>query len=865
MIRTSSGIAVLALSWLFALPLFYPVNNLAWIATTALGVFLLSGSSGFGASRNSDRSEPARRKMARRETALTVLLLLVAAWLAPRPYGLAPLLIALGLVAIELPIPRRWPTMLGQGAVVAGTVLIAQAMALAAYTWQTARCHDLPWPLTWLLTAVARLLQVDATTDGSTVVLHTMRKTHHLAATWELFFDPATLAFAVGMLVWCAMVARRQLGPGRRWSAWIANIRTLGLILLVWLPVRAGLLMAIYVHRVLRTPPEVPLHAMNQFFSPWVLGLLLAVPVVLAWRFVRTANGQRAASPEPMPSDWSWTSRPWHLPAAVSLLVLAAALLAVALHYEPVGRRQAGRVVVVERHSAWEPTTRPYDTQWFGHDSGYNYAAVFDYLSQYYEMERLLEGDAIDDDTLDLCDVLVIKTPTARYRKNEVEAVLRFVERGGGVLLIGDHTNFENCGTYMNDITRHLGFTFRHDLLFGFEQWPYDQRYVPPAVAHPAVQHLPPTDLAVSCSIDPGNSRGRPVVQATGLWSMPSDYHMDNYHPVPQHLPEMRAGAFVQAWAVRYGEGRVLAFTDSTIFSNFCTFQPGKAELLLGMVEWLNHRGGINLRWGLGVLGLMLLVAGFWLAPRRGRLGLLWLAALLCGWAVGSVATASVHRWAMPGPKVVRPLGRVVIDREVSRVPLSKGAFPVDADGQGYGLLETSIPRLGNYTVRCTGDDVFSGDMLVVICPTGSVDEQYRQRLQRYVADGGMLLVIDSPENKSSTANSLLWPFGLSMPFDQPWQGTLTLTDDWPKLRITQAWEVVGGTPVARLGPRPVAAMTQYHKGTAMAVGFGSVLNDARLGGSWTVEPSGEVQQRYQVLFALLRELITGERPRAPQ
>ena len=44
--------------------------------------------------------------------------------------------------------------------------------------------------------------------------------------------------------------------------------------------------------------------------------------------------------------------------------------------------------MVVERHSEWSPTTKPYDTTWFaepklfGEASGYNYAAIYNYLGQ---------------------------------------------------------------------------------------------------------------------------------------------------------------------------------------------------------------------------------------------------------------------------------------------------------------------------------------------------------------------------------------------------------------------------------------------------------------------------------------------------
>ena len=72
-------------------------------------------------------------------------------------------------------------------------------------------------------------------------------------------------------------------------------------------------------------------------------------------------------------------------------------------------------------------------------------------------MSRLLPNDKIDDAALAECDVLIIKTPTERYSPEEVAAVRRFVERGGGLLLIGEHTNYERSSTVINDIIRPMG------------------------------------------------------------------------------------------------------------------------------------------------------------------------------------------------------------------------------------------------------------------------------------------------------------------------------------------------------------------------------------------------------------------------
>ena len=278
---------------------------------------------------------------------------------------------------------------------------------------------------------------------------------------------------------------------------------------------------------------------------------------------------------------------------------------------------------------------------------------------QFYKMSRLLESDKIDDQTLEKCDVLVIKIPTARYSKAEAEAVVRFVEAGGGLLLIGDHTNYTGSATTMNDITRSMGFIFRDDVLFSFGESAYEEPYERPAVPHPSVQGVPSFDWAVSCSIDPGHSRGRPVITSTGLWSMGPDYHADNYHPIPQHCPEMRYGSFIQAWAAWHGKGRAIAFTDSTIFSNFCVFQPGKAEMGLGMMEWLNHGNPpLDPRPWLLLLGLLPLAGGLWMC--RGTMAscakgdspiftargvwLVLLAAGTCGWVAAALGVAAAHR-----------------------------------------------------------------------------------------------------------------------------------------------------------------------------------------------------------------------------
>lgn len=840
---------------MFGLDYFVPANTLIWAAIIACATLLLGGFF--------------KKIPGSRESTVALSLLIPALFFAPWPFKIVPLLIALGFMLYLLPIQGKQSKWLAQGAVTAGVVMAVQSLALALYAAQTARSHELPAPLPSLLTGIANLLSIDATTDGSKIVMHSMRQVHRLGATWELFLDPVTFCFFIGGMVLLALAVWQDLPENRRWSAWIRTLRIFTLIIIAWLPVRAGLLIAIYMYRVVRAEPDRALYVMNHFFSPWLLLVLLAVPVLLVWRFLRVKDAIASVDPaKSIPDvaglDDAWRYSPRYA-VPIILIALAVALFTAAIKWNPLGKRLGGRVKVVERHSTWEPTIRPYDTTWYGELSSYNYAAIYDYLGQYYKMSRLLESDKIDDQTLSQCDVLIIKTPTARYSQDEVDAVLSFVERGGGVLFIGDHTNLYRLATVMNDMTRPMGFIFRDDLLFSNESSPYDQHFDPPWAPHPSLQYMPPMEFAVSCSIDPGFSHGRSVITSTGLWNMPPDYHMENYHPVAQYCADMRYGAFIQVWAAWHGQGRAMAYTDSTIFSNFAAFQPGHAEVMLGMIEWLNHGSPLlDPRPWLILLGIVPLCAGIILAKQRSVAWLVLLAAGICGWVLTAEGVTVLHRWSMPLPKINKPMTRVVIDQTTSDALLSKGAY-IQGDGIGYGMLEQLIGRLGYYIIRQEGKDAFSGDALVVLCPDRPVDAPFRERLERYVAEGGKLLVFDSPENTNSTANSLLWPFRLSVQRKQSCQGMLTMVDKWPGIYISQANEIVGGKVVGKLDERPVAAIVQHGKGTVMAVGFSSLFIDKNMGdvAMWMVEPDAAMLLRYDVLYKLVR-LLVENKPIAP-
>jgi hypothetical protein len=342
------------------------------------------------------------------------------------------------------------------------------------------------------------------------------------------------------------------------------------------------------------------------------------------------------------------------------------------------------------------------------------------------------------------------------------------------------------------------------------------------------------------------------------LKNLLADYHASNFYPQVEDKAQMRYGAFVQLWTTHRGAGRVAAFTDSTIFSNFATFEPGKAELMLGMLEWLNHRSSpYPLRLFLIVLGLPLLAVGLVLCRKRNVAWLVVICSVVFGWSIAAAAARAIHQRSMSLPKAVTPMVQVMIDRTVCKGPLSKSGF-ISGKRDGFGIFERWILRLGYFTSRRSGTDALTGDLVVFLDPNQTVTNDYREALVDYVELGGKALILDSPANTGSTTNSLLYPFGLTVNPNMQLRGQLKAPENWPVIQIDSTCEIKGGEPVAMVTNVPVIAKARYGKGAVTVVGFSSRFADAYMGVTGDVVPDDELRKVFDVQFAILKDVVSG-------
>ncbi|UCG53030.1 MAG: hypothetical protein JSW58_05605 [Candidatus Latescibacterota bacterium] len=765
------GILALSFYWLRELPLYYELGGSTRWLLIGVGLLIV----GF---RNKDfwhGNTP-------RSLAVLVLAgaVLGAAWLGG-PFRVGFVILGLAAVLSLLPSPRdilRWSL---PGLWVSSMICLVQAACIPLLCVFSSRYHQtaelpflhdwlpgylsFPW-LAWLLYVPLKILNSGTSLIGSTLYLQTLVDTQPLTPTWEkLGLIPLSLFVVGAMLV---LLLR---------SDW--RKRLLGLF--VWITVFAYVRLFLLFLLVNQFRNEQMFWRFNLLFFSFLL-----LPFLLSgwWHLggLREPLSKATAGAGPTRHQgilgrlFNWLrntdsghptfSHKTRWPRVSAGAVLLVGGLTVFWGFHDPGTPKPGRVLIDEGHSDWEWTTQPFDTTWYGGKSGYNYYCLADFWDYFYDVET--RRDSLTGDLLADWDVLVIKTPTKLFAVDEIDAIEDFVRGGGGLFLIGDHTNVFGTSTYLNPIAERFGMYFRYDATYDLATMGLSLFERPRRFAHPIVRFMPNYLFATSCTLySPPLSEN--VILGYGLRAMYLDYSETSYFPVKQDKMNYDFGLFVQAGGVKCGKGRVLGYTDSTCFSNFFMFMPGKPELALASIEWLNRTN----RWSwISRLFLLVSLGGLvWLfIEARRNSGLPFLSIAVASGALAlvvlgvlterSVATS----YALPEPD--RAPTYVTFDHSHGNYLLPTESLPV-SNWQNFQTFFVWTQRLGLMPrdESSVAKAVDNSSVLVEVQPVRPFTIEEIDLIVDFVRRGGTLVVLESPENATSTARQLMGPFMLA--FDE--------------------------------------------------------------------------------------------------
>jgi len=746
-----------------------------------------------------------------------------------------------------------WMRPMGLSALVLGTILILQSPLYWMVCAFTARSTSVPF-LAPIVHALLSWIGSDVSWNDGAVFVRMMRDVHMFPLTWDhLALLPLLSIWAAGGLFLWWDRARRPF---------FVRLTAFSLVLLGYAVFRVFLVILIFITAMVYVEHEEDILHVEVFWLPWITAITWLPLIPLVARLVRWPRHGGAAAFE---------SREWDHPGRRSAALVAACVgclgLVVGLYFFDPGSQKAGRVLLDESHSRWERTDNPYNTDWYGHESGYNYYCIAEYLKHFYAFEVNMTG-ALTPQKLSAFDVLILKTPTESYSREELEAIEAFVRGGGGLFALGEHTNVFGSSSFLNPVIEPFGIAFRGDVILDIER-KWEQVYFSPKLGvHPAISRMPFDRFAVSCSIASDWRRTRPVIRSTGLWSLPSDYAAANFYPKVEDKTYARFGAFDQMVTAEPGRGRVAAFGDSTVYSNFAAFYPGKAEKLVGTVAWLNRSNRWNWINTAGYLvfvisALFFLFVCAWLPPHLGFSATLASCAAVTVW-LGIWGATVYARRAYPAPAPHTPVKTVIFDMEHSRYELPIFGF-TQKYADSFEIFYQWVLRLGYYTDVAFDFDraLRSTDPIVVIRPKKAFPPETIAAARESLERGGSILVLDSPGNATSTANEFLGPFQLG--FSAGGARGASILEPQTGSRVCGlrgGRAVTGGTVLLSTDANsPIAAYSQVGKGHLIVAGLADRFVDVQMGGSNRAVPDQEMRAVFELEFALLRGLVEGNLP----
>ncbi len=761
----------------------------------------------------------------------------------PWPEGFGFVLAGAGLLVSAIPVApdavrgaaRR--ALVGRGALL---VLLAAAGQLYRLTEAATQGVDL---LSGPLAFLYRVVGVRAAADAPFVYFQGVGGLFTVTATFERVVGHPLALFVVGGLALLLTAHGRRIG-WRRPAVLLASASAF------------AILRALALGLVLGEAAGPSIY----WLRGWTFGGLLVLAVFLAAAMPRVRAGPASSrASRSGPATWRAFAGGRGvalLASAIAFGALAAASLGV---FDP-GTPKAGRVLIDERHSNWAWSTIELNTESYGTQTVYNYSELLRYLGHFYETEPSFA--ALTDSLLATTDVVILKTPTQPYEDDEVDALVRFVERGGGLWLVGDHTNVFGTSTHLNKVARRFGLRYRYDAVTDLVTSGRQLYERPRLFPHPSIAHLPPMLLATSCSVA-GPPLGRRVMLGRSLLVDELDYSVNAFFGNFAQDAHEPFGNVLQTVAVTRGRGRVLAFSDSTILSNFFLFIRGKRELALGSVAWLmreNQRAWLRPVLLAGALAALML--WMWLVSGTSR----WVA--LASLAVGaapafSVAAVALSAWvagwsALPEP--AEPMREAAFMRERCAFHVPERRHLADNSPHSYYTFYIWTQRVDyvprtDPLARCIED----ADATVILNPRGEFTPEMLSDLEAYVRGGGGLLVLDRSYVAESTANAVLAPFGLAF---EPTQFDSVLVFDvvsGDSFLIDRAGVVVGGEPVLEFRDgRSALALARVGEGVVVAMPAADSFSDEALGTTSRI-PDERQLGLYRLEFRIFDELLRGE------
>lgn len=811
-----SSLGLCTFGWILLLPLYSDLPP--WLGMI---FFALAVAAGVAASESATDSAP----MKRHPVAAVLLAVAAAGACFSASWGLraALALLTSGLLLVATGLVRESCRRISRVLLAVGAIAVAQGASVGMYATLVGDVHAAP-VLSFFDIGLLRVLGRSVSVVGQTLYVSTMTGPVAVMPSWD------QVGLAVGLILWIGFAllvfASMPASPSHR----------------IRLVARGSVVIALYllVRHVLLLLVALETGSPRLFWNPTVLCLSIVPLIALLARY----SGLRPRGIGVQLRRHAFSSRRTALLAGAAAFVGTVTLLS-ALYLIPAGVTREGIILFDEAHGDWESTRVPMSTDVYGMATTYNYASLADWLSYYYPVGQLTQP--IDESSLESCAALVLKTPSVPYSQEEIGVLDAFVTRGGGLFVIGDHTNVFGTATTLNPVLARFGLALNYDSTYRLKSGSFTTFAPSRPCFDPIMQHVERFDFLTSCSIRAPLSAYR-VIADDRVLSNQADYATRDFFPRERYNLQSQFGRFTQAASVLHGSGRVVLFTDSTCFSNFSVFMDGYPSFLLGTFTFLLRE---NVRCpfrgvALVLAGMAVAALGALVLRRREHAIAAILTGLCLGWTMFAIGACLLHASSYPLPRPAEDIPFVYFDIEYSDIeiepqPASAETYDRTRQFDTFFVWTQRIRRIPQLVSGDSRDHVLPGRAYTIINPQPEVDAEFLGWIHEYVVNGGTMILIDRCGRDPRGSGGLLRLFGLELAGSCGRERVLagssvTTYEISPSLTLAVSVASIGG-------------------GQVVLVSDSSPFSNLSLGGAFTV-PSEIQEELYEVWFDLLQEAV---------
>jgi len=217
---------------------------------------------------------------------------------------------------------------------------------------------------------------------------------------------------------------------------------------------------------------------------------------------------------------------------------------------------------------------------------------IYDNITRYVNLTdyiKIIESDEVTADFLQDIDIFVLTSINKSFSPNEKHVIWEFVEKGGSLLVLGDHTNVGGIQEPLNDLLSPVEISFRFDSALPLDSkfnWLTCYQFMHHPITY-NIKNFDEIQISVGASLNISLNSipiiiGRYALSDTGDPLNKDISYLGDY----KYNQGEQLGDVILAAATFYGEGRVVVFGDTSTFQNSAL--PYSYSFIHNVILWLD-------------------------------------------------------------------------------------------------------------------------------------------------------------------------------------------------------------------------------------------------------------------------------------